>query len=543
MKKNILGVITARGGSKGIPGKNIKLLGDKPLIVYTIEAAKKSKLINHLIVSTDDEAIANVCKEYGANVPFLRPKELALDNTPHLPVIQHAIHFYEKENNVTIDFVVVLQPTSPFRIADDIDQTIQKLIDTKADSAVSLVEVVNSEHPIKVKKLEGDRVLPYVIPEVEGTRRQDLPVAYKRSGAVYTMRRDLIVKENKLYGEHIVAHIVPKERSIDIDYPWDWIQAEYILNNRIRILNTIGESFDPKAKEILDTIGEVTYSTPTQDRLTQEIEKYDIVLCGLGLNFSKEVLDKAVKLKTLVTATTGLDHIDVTYAERKGIKVVSLKGEDEFLNNITGTAELALGLMISLARNIPQSIDSVLEGNWNRDAFKGHSLKGQTLGIVGLGRLGKWMAQYGHAMGMKVVYADPQVNDSRWQKVSFKELLKESDFISIHVHLNSETEYMLDKQTLYKMKQTAFLINTSRGKIVNENDIIEVLNKKGIAGYGTDVLDGETIFIKNNCENHPLVQYAKIHRNVIITPHLGGMTYESRRDTDVFIAQKLKNLL
>lgn len=228
---NILGVITARGGSKGIPGKNIKLLGDKPLIAYTIEVAKQSKLINHLIVSTDDEAIANICRECGANVPFLRPKELALDSTAHLPVIQHAIDFHEKEHNLFVDFVVILQPTSPFRIVEDIDDTIQKLIDTKADSAVSLVEVANNEHPIKVKKIEGGIVLPYTIPEVEGTRRQDLPVAYKRSGAVYAMRRDLIMKENKLYGEHIVGHIVPRERSIDIDYPWDWIQAEYILNN------------------------------------------------------------------------------------------------------------------------------------------------------------------------------------------------------------------------------------------------------------------------------------------------------------------------
>ncbi len=228
---NILGVITARGGSKGIPGKNIKLLGNKPLIAYTIEVAKQSKLVNHLIVSTDDEAIASVCREFGASVPFIRPKELAEDKTPHLPVMQHAIDFYEKENNLTVDYVVILQPTSPFRIAEDIDKTIEKLIEAKADSAVSLVEVVNSEHPIKIKKLEGNKVLPYSIPEEEGIRRQDLPVAYRRSCAVYTMRRDLIMKENKLYGDHIVGHIVPRERSIDIDYPWDWVQAEYILVN------------------------------------------------------------------------------------------------------------------------------------------------------------------------------------------------------------------------------------------------------------------------------------------------------------------------
>ena len=139
------------------------------------------------------------------------------------------IDFYEKKNNITIDYVVILQPTSPFRTIDDIDGTIQKLIDTKADSAVSIVEVPSNVNPIKIKKLEGDFIGAYSVPEVEGTRRQDLPVAYKRSAAIYCMRRDLIMKEERLYGDKIAGYIVPKDRSIDIDYPLDWIIAEYML--------------------------------------------------------------------------------------------------------------------------------------------------------------------------------------------------------------------------------------------------------------------------------------------------------------------------
>lgn len=230
MKKyNILGVITARGGSKGIPGKNIKKLGNKPLVYYTIAVASKSKLINHLIVSTDSVEIANVCIGFGANVPFMRPSELAGDSVQHLPVIQHAIATYEALNNLIIDYVVILQPTSPFRTVEDIDETLNKLIMTKADSAVTIVEVPSSAHPIKIKKIEGGFVKDYSVLEVEGIRRQDLPVAYRRSAAVYSMRRDLIMKENKLYGEKIVGYIVPPERSIDIDYPVDWVQAEYML--------------------------------------------------------------------------------------------------------------------------------------------------------------------------------------------------------------------------------------------------------------------------------------------------------------------------
>jgi CMP-N-acetylneuraminic acid synthetase len=230
-KKNVLGVITARGGSKGIPGKNIKELGGKPLIAYTIEVAKKSNLITHLIVSTDDEEIAGVCRKYGAEVPFMRPKELAEDATPHLPVMQHAISFMEKKLGIPFAVAVILQPTSPFRLVEDIDTTIAKLIEAGADSAVSLCEMESNVHPMKAKKLDGDRVIPYCMKEEEGIRRQDLPVAYKRSGAVYAIKRDVLMKSKRLYGDMVVGHVVPKERFVDIDNPLDWVKAEYVLKD------------------------------------------------------------------------------------------------------------------------------------------------------------------------------------------------------------------------------------------------------------------------------------------------------------------------
>lgn len=227
---SVLAVITARGGSKGVPGKNIKNLGGKPLIAYTIESAKESKYITHLIVSTDDEEIAKICKNHGVKAPFLRPKELAQDDTPHLPVMQHAVSFVEKKLGVNFDYVVILQPTSPFRLAEDIDGTLEVLFsDVRADSAVSLVEVPSTEHPIKVKKLEDGRVAPYCIPEPEGIKRQDFPPAYKRSSGAYAMRRSTLMDKGKIYGDKIVGYITPPERYIDIDTPLDWVKAEYML--------------------------------------------------------------------------------------------------------------------------------------------------------------------------------------------------------------------------------------------------------------------------------------------------------------------------
>lgn len=226
---NILGVITARGASKGVPRKNIKILGGKPLIVYTIDVARKSKYITDLIVSTDDDEIATICREVGAVVPFMQPAELAEDTSGHLEVMQYAIGFMEKQKGITYDYAVIFQPTSPFRTVDDIDKTIEKIIKHNAGSAFSMCEIEPGNHPMKAKKMENDNVLPYCMDEKIGTHRQDFPLVYKRSGAVYVTKRDLVMKEGILFGDFAVGHIVPIERSVDIDSPLDWVKAEYMI--------------------------------------------------------------------------------------------------------------------------------------------------------------------------------------------------------------------------------------------------------------------------------------------------------------------------
>lgn len=224
----IIGIITARGGSKGLPGKNIKLLGGKPLIAYTIETALECSFLSDVIVSTDDRLIANIARQYGANVPFIRPKELATDTAGHFEVIEHALKFMENKKGFTYDYVVIFQPTSPFRTVDDVYLTISKLVENRADSAFSVCEVDPTYHPIKMKRVEKDLLLPYSMEEEIGVRRQDLPIVYKRSGAVYVTKRSLLINKKRLFGDFIVGHVVPKERSIDIDTEVDWMVAEYM---------------------------------------------------------------------------------------------------------------------------------------------------------------------------------------------------------------------------------------------------------------------------------------------------------------------------
>lgn len=313
-----------------------------------------------------------------------------------------------------------------------------------------------------------------------------------------------------------------------------------------KILNTIGEEFASEGKHILGEVAEVLYRIPSQEELQIIIAEYDALLVGLGLQIDREVIDAGAKLKAVATATTGLDHIDVAYAQVKGIEILSLRGETEFLNSITGTAELAWGMLIALYRRIPQAFDAVKRYEWDRDAFKGYNLYGKTLGIVGLGRLGRWMARYGKAFGMRVLFYDPivsQMEAGDYMKVRLDKLLDESDAVSIHVHLLPETEGMIGADEFRKMKQGAYLVNTSRGKIVDEAALLAALQSGHLAGYATDVLADELSFPEQGFRNHPLVEYSKKHENLIIVPHIGGMTHDSRIATDVFMAEKLKRFL
>lgn len=231
--KKILGLITARGGSIGIPKKNIALLAGKPLIWYTIMATQNSQLLTRTIVSTDDEEIMAVAKTHGADVPFRRPVELAQHDTPHLPVVQHALQWLKENERQEYDYVMILQPTSPLRTAQDIDESIAKAVDTDADSVMSMVEITDFD-PIKVKNIEHDVIQPMFIDEGRASaRRQTGAKAYKRNCAIYFTRADCIMRGD-LFGQVSRPYIMPKERSLDINEPFDLELAEFLLSrNRL----------------------------------------------------------------------------------------------------------------------------------------------------------------------------------------------------------------------------------------------------------------------------------------------------------------------
>lgn len=229
-----LAVIPARGGSKGVPDKNIRPLLGKPLIAYSIETALAARdLFHRVIVSTDSAKIADIARELGADVPFLRPAELADDRAPMAPALKHAVETVEMMDGVTIGWVCLLQPTAPLRVEQDIREAMRLALEGETDSVISVVRVY-STHPVLMKKIENGRLVPFCVEEKEGTRRQDYnPPAYMRNGAIYITRRDALVKTGSIWGKSIRPYVMPDERSSDINNEADFELVEILMRRRL----------------------------------------------------------------------------------------------------------------------------------------------------------------------------------------------------------------------------------------------------------------------------------------------------------------------
>lgn len=228
-----LAVIPARGGSKGVPRKNLREVAGKPLIAYTIETALSAgPLFHRVVVSTDDKEIAEVSRRLGADVPFLRPPELSGDSVPMAPVLRDAVLRVEEAEGVRFRWVCLLQPTSPFRTVDDLRAVLHLARRGGCDSVISVVRVF-AVHPVLMKRIDEGYLVPFCVPEVEGTRRQDYqPAAYMRNGAIYLTSRDVLVERGSIWGERIRPYIMPEERSAGIDSEMDLKLVDFLMRER-----------------------------------------------------------------------------------------------------------------------------------------------------------------------------------------------------------------------------------------------------------------------------------------------------------------------
>lgn len=230
--KKVLAIITARGGSKGLPKKNIKPLNEKPLIGWTLEQAKNCPYIDEIFVSTDCKEIAAVCEDFGVNVPFLRPDELAVDTSSSMDVVEHVVNSLEKENK-TFDYILLLEPTSPLRKKDDLKNAIEKVINNKnADGIISLGEV-HMEHPMIIKKVtEDEKIVPYIEDVKKITQRQQADKAYFPYGVVYMVKTSVFREKKMFYTDNVIPYFIERWQNYEIDDIYDFLCIEAILKEK-----------------------------------------------------------------------------------------------------------------------------------------------------------------------------------------------------------------------------------------------------------------------------------------------------------------------
>ena len=261
----------------------------------------------------------------------------------------------------------------------------------------------------------------------------------------------------------------------------------------VRILNVEPDGYSRTAINIWEQYG-LSYTETTWDRveLQESFDDVDILIVRLGKKVDEKILKKFPRLSKIISATTGWDHLDLDALHPRGIELVSLRGHTDFLNSVPSTAEHTWALICTLMRGIPAACADVKQGNWNRDKFRGYQLKNKKIGIIGLGRVGINVAKYAQAFDMQVGYFDPLVSNNRYQRYkAIGDLLARSDIISLHVHLSEETHHLLNKKNLPKVKQGCFIVNTSRGKIWDEDALVQVFNTGRIKGIAADVLADE----------------------------------------------------
>jgi D-3-phosphoglycerate dehydrogenase len=309
--------------------------------------------------------------------------------------------------------------------------------------------------------------------------------------------------------------------------------------NRPRILVTFDVGHLPETRRTLEEKADVTYRpNPSDSELLEMIGEFDGIVTNLQQRLTPAVIDRATRLRVIATPSTGTDHIDIRYAQSKGIEVQSLKTDYDLLKDIPSTAELAFALTLSCLRRLPFAFDSVKRGEWTRSEFRGRQAFDRVVGIIGYGRLGSIFSRFAHAFGMRVLACDPfkTIEDSWVRQLELDDLLRQSEIITLHVHLNDETRGMIGKREFGLMRDGIVIVNTSRGALIDEAVFLDALASGKVACAGIDVLANE---LDRNIANEPLVRYANEHQNLIITPHIGGCTYDAQELTSKYTAAKI----
>lgn len=294
-----------------------------------------------------------------------------------------------------------------------------------------------------------------------------------------------------------------------------------------KILSTIDLSFCSEELNEIKKLAKYDYYSGPVHLLKKKIKKTNIYISNAKYKVDSNLLKGLNQLKEVYSPSTGTDHIDIEYLNKKKIQLHHIAKKIKVLKNFSATSELVFGLIFLINRKLIEAHNAAKKGYWPREKFIGNQLKDKIFGILGYGRLGVISAKIAKGFGMKVIAHDikKKINKSI-TFVSMKSLFSKSDYLSVHIHLNNRTENLINKSLLKLMKKNSILINTSRGKIINEKDLLDALKRKKIAGAALDVIDGEWLS-QSELKKHKLIKYMNKYNNLVIVPHIGGTTVES----------------
>jgi len=309
---------------------------------------------------------------------------------------------------------------------------------------------------------------------------------------------------------------------------------------RPRLLISEAQGFPPAALARLREVADVIAADLDRSALEREVGGADILWVRLRHRIDDALLERAPRLKIIATPTTGLTHIDLEAAERRGIRIVCLRGETSFLKEIRATAEHTIGLLLALIRHIPAAAAHVVAGGWDRDRFQGIELYEKTVAVVGYGRLGEIVARYLQAFDCRVVAVDPKPSGTAVEFCSLEDALRIADIVTLHVNLTSQSRQFFGAKQFASMRMGSYFINTARGELIDEAALLSALRSGRVAGAALDVLCEEH---SGGMASHPLVQFAETHSNLLLTPHIGGCAVEAMQKTEIFLAERLLSAL
>ncbi len=310
-----------------------------------------------------------------------------------------------------------------------------------------------------------------------------------------------------------------------------------------KLLVTLEMDHLPDLREALASSYDVVFATRPQPEdfptLLGDRQAWLVDPCHIRVD--RALLGFAPDLEFVGSASTGSNHLDLVEMERRNIRACYLRGTP-VIEDVHASAEFSFTLMLNVVKRAMPAFEAARYGVWREAGieFRGIEVHGKTIGLVGLGRIGRKMASFAHAFGMNILGCDPNVSCQLpgLKQVALDHLLKHSDIVCVHVHLSDETRGLFDKSCFNKMKAGAYFINTSRGEIVDEADLIDALQDGHIAAAGVDVISGE---FEDGKYNHPMLKYARTHNNLLVSPHIAGNTVDSTRKTAAYVIDQMND--